>query len=138
MQEGRELYKESAAAPDIRQTLPGWARLEEAHRKFDAAAAILDRIEQQWPAGPGVLLTRAVLLGRLKQADAPLDAALAVLDQMAQQAVDGRLGPHELAEKDGCSRWGATTTHLPRSPRASGSRANSPTSNTLTASPTIY
>ena len=96
MQEARELYEESvAAAPDVRQTLLGWARLEEADRKFDAANDILDRMEAQWPAGPAILLARAVLLGRMKR----YDEALAMLDRLAEQASDGRLGPNELAEK---------------------------------------
>jgi tetratricopeptide (TPR) repeat protein len=96
MGEGRDLYKESvAAAPNIRQTLLGWARLEEADRKFDAAGEILDRMEQQWPNDPALLLSRAVLLGRMKK----YDEALAVLDQMAQLTADGRLGANELAEK---------------------------------------
>ena len=43
MAEARALYEESvAAAPDIRQTLLGLARLEEADRNFDGAARILD------------------------------------------------------------------------------------------------
>ena len=43
MTEARALYEESvAAAPEIRQTLLGFARLEEADRDFDAAAKILD------------------------------------------------------------------------------------------------
>ena len=96
MEEGRELYKESvAAAPDIRQTLLGWARLEEADRKFDAAGEILDRMEKQWPNDPGLLLSRAVLLGRMKRTD----EALAVLDEMAKLNQNGRLGPNELAEQ---------------------------------------
>ncbi|MGD0108817.1 MAG: sulfotransferase [Rhodopila sp.] len=96
MEEGRALYQESAgAAPDVRQTLLGWARLEEADRKFEASAAILDRMETRWPNDPGLLLSRAVLLGRMKR----YDDALAVLDEMAGQAIDGRLGPNELAEK---------------------------------------
>ncbi len=96
MDEGRTLYQESAAAaPGIRQTLLGWARLEEADRKFAAAAGILDRMEQQWPDDPALLLSRAVLLGRMKR----YDEALAVLDELAKLASDGRLGPHELAEK---------------------------------------
>lgn len=95
MEEARELYKESvAAAPKIRQTLLGYARLEEADRKFDAAAAILDQLEQDWPDDPGLLLSRAVLLGRMKK----YDEALAVLDKMAKLA-EGRLGPNELSEK---------------------------------------
>jgi tetratricopeptide (TPR) repeat protein len=96
MEEGRALYEESvAAAPGIRQTLLGWARLEEADRKFDTATRILDRMEKQWPNDPGLLLLRAVLLGRMKR----YDEALAVLDAMATQASDGRIGANELAEK---------------------------------------
>ena len=96
MEEGRTLYRESvAAAPEIRQTLLGWARLEEADRKFEAAGEILDRMEQEWPNDPGLRLSRAVLLGRMKR----YDEALAVLDDMAKQASNGRLGPNELAEK---------------------------------------
>jgi Tfp pilus assembly protein PilF len=39
MEEARALYEESAAAaPNIRETLLGWARLEEADRNFNAAA----------------------------------------------------------------------------------------------------
>jgi tetratricopeptide (TPR) repeat protein len=96
MEEGRELYKESVAgAPNIRQTLLGWARLEEADRKFEASADILNRMEQQWPNDPGLLLSRAILLGRTRQ----YDEAIAVLDQMAEKAPEGRLGANELAEK---------------------------------------
>lgn len=96
MEEGRALYQESAAAaPHVRQTLLGWARLEEADRKFEAAAGILDQMEKQWPNDPGLMLSWAVLLGRMKQTD----KALAVLDQMAGLSAGGGLGPNELAEK---------------------------------------
>jgi tetratricopeptide (TPR) repeat protein len=96
MEEGRALYKESVdTAPNIRQTLLGWARLEEADRKFGAAATILDGMEKQWPNDPGQLLSRAVLLGRTKHTD----EALTVLDELANLASDGRLGANELAEK---------------------------------------
>src|ERR1700712_1550965 len=89
MEEGRALYRESAAAaPEVRQTLLGWARLEEADRKFDAAAEILDRMERLWPHDPGLLLSRAVLLGRTKRTD----EALTVLDDLAQRTSEGRLG----------------------------------------------
>ena len=48
MEEARALYEESvAAAPEIRQTLLGFARLEEADRNFDAAAEILDKTGMQ-------------------------------------------------------------------------------------------
>ncbi len=96
MEEGRALYRESVSAqPGVRQTLLGWSRLEEADRKFDAAAGILDQMDQQWPDDPGVLLSRAVLLGRMKRHD----EALAVLDRIAARTSDGRLGPTELSEK---------------------------------------
>ena len=96
MEEARALYQESvAAAPDVRQTLLGWARLEEADRKFDASAAILDGMDEKWANDPALRLSRAVLLGRTKRTD----EALAVLDDMAKQASDGQLGANELAEK---------------------------------------
>jgi Flp pilus assembly protein TadD len=96
MAEGRALYQESAAiGPDIKQTLLGWVRLEEADRRFDSAAALLDRMDRLWPNDPRQMLCRAVLLGRLKQND----AALAILDEMANRASDGRLAPNEMAEK---------------------------------------
>jgi tetratricopeptide (TPR) repeat protein len=96
MAEARTLYQESvAAAPDIRQTLLGWARLEEADRQFEAAGEVLDRMQALWPDDPNVTLTRAVLLGRMKQ----YDQALALLDTLAGQSSEGRLGPNELLEK---------------------------------------
>ena len=96
MEEGRTLYQESAAtAPDIRQTWLGWARLEEADRKFDTASALLDQMQLRWPNDPALLLSRAVVLGRMKRHD----EALAVLDELASLTQDRRLGPNELAEK---------------------------------------
>ena len=96
MTEARELYGESLrAAPDVPQTLLGWARTEEADRKFDAAAEALDRAERVAPDMPGVLLMRAVLLGRMRRAD----DALAVFDRIAARSPDGALGPNELLEK---------------------------------------
>jgi Tfp pilus assembly protein PilF len=94
MEAARALYQESvAAAPGIRQTLLGFARLEEADRNFDAAAAVLDRMEQHFPDDPALRLTRAVLLGRRRQ----YDTALALIDSTAAGEV--RLGPNELLEK---------------------------------------
>ena len=85
-----------AAAPEVRQTLLGWARLEEADRQFEAAAEKLDRMDALWPTDPGVMLTRAVLLGRMKR----YDEALAVLDcPGARRGSGGKLGPDELLEK---------------------------------------
>lgn len=83
MEEARALYEESAAtAPDIRETLLGWARLEEADRDFAAAAEKLDRLDRLFPNDPGSVLTRAVLLGRMKRPD----DALALLDRQAPAA----------------------------------------------------
>ena len=96
MEEARALYNESiAAAPEIKQTLLGWARLEEADRAFAAAGETLDRMDALWPNDAGVMMSRAVLLGREKKND----AALAVLDAVAAQNPDGKLGPTELLEK---------------------------------------
>src|SRR6202035_3251674 len=53
MAEARALYEEAvAAAPDILQTLLGWARLEEADRNVEAAAELLDRAERLAPENP--------------------------------------------------------------------------------------
>jgi len=68
MEEARALYEESTAtAPDIRETLLGWARLEEADRNFAAAAEKLDKLDALFPNDPGSVLTRAILLGRMKR-----------------------------------------------------------------------
>jgi tetratricopeptide (TPR) repeat protein len=97
MAESRELYRESVqAAPDVPQTLLGWARMEEADRKFEAAAEALARLERVAPDMPGGLLMRAVLLGRMRRED----EALAVFDRIAARGgPDGGLGPTELLEK---------------------------------------
>lgn len=112
MEEARALYVESTAtAPDIRETLLGWARLEEADRKFTAATEILDRLDALFPNDSGSVLTRAVLLGRMKRPD----DALALLDRQTPAPADGTpqsgalgdalasapigLGPTELSEK---------------------------------------
>ena len=96
MAEGRDLYRESmAAAPGILQTVLGWARLEEADRRFDAAAELLDRAEALAPGAQSVLLSRAVLFGRRKA----YEQALGVLGALAAQRQDGVMGPGELLEK---------------------------------------
>ena len=94
MTDARALYQESLqAAPEILQSLLGFARLEEADRNLDAASAVLDRAEALQPGNPSVLLARAVVLGRMR--DAP--AALALLDRVA--AGNAELGPSEWLEK---------------------------------------
>lgn len=97
MAEARALYRQSVAlAPDVLQTLLGWARLEEADREFAACAKLLDQAEALAPGNQNILLARAVLHGRMR---APRKA-LNVLERMAR-AKDhlGTLGPNELLEK---------------------------------------
>ena len=94
MQEARTLYENGRRrAGKIRQTLLGFARLEEADRNFDGAATILDKADAQFPNDQGVELTRAVLLGRMRR----YDEALAIIDGTADD--NGRFGPNELLEK---------------------------------------
>ena len=96
MEEARTLYEESvAAAPEIKQTLMGWARLEEADRQFAAAGEKLDKMDALWPNDAGVMMSRAILMGREKKND----DALEVLHAVAKQNPDGKLGPNELLEK---------------------------------------
>jgi tetratricopeptide (TPR) repeat protein len=94
MEESRALYQESAAAaPEVRQTQLGFARLEEADRNFDAAARVLDDAEARFPGDVGIRLTRAALLGRMRR----YDDAIALIDGAVTG--DARLGPNELLEK---------------------------------------
>ena len=104
MKEARALYEEStAAASSIRETLLGWARLEEADRDFPAALEKIGRLEALFPHDPGAVLTRAVVLGRMKRHD----EALTLLDRIAAGAIpkggqtggQAGLGPAELSEK---------------------------------------
>lgn len=95
MEEARLLYRESLGmAPTVRQTLLGFARLEEADRHFEAARAVLDVAEIAYPADPQLTLTRATLLGRTGEGE----AAVALIDRMAEDRAGG-LGPGELLEK---------------------------------------
>jgi tetratricopeptide (TPR) repeat protein len=95
MEEARALYRESlAAAPHIRQTMIGYVRLEEADRRFEAAAAALDLAEAAYPADQQLRLARAVLLGRT----GARREAIALIDRMGEEN-DGQLGPNELLEK---------------------------------------
>lgn len=94
MKEARALYEESvAAAPAVRQTLLGFARLEEADRSFEAAAKVLDKMDALFPNDQGVRLTRAVLLGRMRK----YDQALSLIDSTVND--EHKLGPNELLEK---------------------------------------
>src|SRR5712692_3131403 len=107
MAESRRLYEESTAqAPEVLQTLLGWARLEEADRNVERAAELLDRAERLAPGNPSIMLTRAVLCGRsgsYSQALAILDAMVAPRsgagDATAPPNGSAGLGANELLEK---------------------------------------
>ena len=95
MEEARALYQESlAAAPHVRQTLIGYVRLEEADRRFQAAATALDLAQAAHPDDPQLRLARAVLVGRT----GARREAIALIDDLAE-AHEGQLGPSELLEK---------------------------------------
>ena len=96
MPKSRQLYAESAtAAPEVVETLLGWARMEEADRNFARAGEVLARAESLAPTDPRILLTRAVLDART----GAYGAALAVLDRAATGTGKRGLGPEELLEK---------------------------------------
>lgn len=82
-------------APDIYQTLYGWARMEETDRNFDRAGELLDAAERAAPDDPTTQLARAILHGRRKD----YDRAVAILDDVARRRDDGGLGPAEWSEK---------------------------------------
>ena len=95
LDEARSLYEESlAAAPDVLQTLLGFARLEEADRRFARASALLVKAETIAPAHPAVRLSRAVLHGRLGNPEKALN-----LLAEAEQTQEGGLGPEQFLEK---------------------------------------
>ncbi|MCE7030245.1 tetratricopeptide repeat-containing sulfotransferase family protein [Jiella avicenniae] len=92
MQEARELYREAVAAePMNRQSLLGWAQLEEADRNLDRAKELLDRVEEVSAPTPATRQTRAAIFGREGRAD----EALAILDAEEQRP----LRPIELMER---------------------------------------
>jgi len=96
IEEARGLYEESARlAPDIYQTLYGWARMEETDRNFDRAGELLDAAERAAPGNPTTQLARAILHGRRKD----YDKAVAILDDIARRRDDGGLTPAEWSEK---------------------------------------
>jgi tetratricopeptide (TPR) repeat protein len=95
MAEARALYERSMQLkPDVIQTVLGFAKMEEADRKFDAALRLLDQADRIFPDNPSVVLTRATILAREKKTE----AALALLDEQPSGA-KLLLGPSELSEK---------------------------------------
>jgi tetratricopeptide (TPR) repeat protein len=100
MAEARQLYEKSTQLkPDVLQTVLGWAKLEEADRKFEPALALLDKAEAIQPGNPSVHLARATVLARLKRPE----QALVLLHEPEFADESGmprsKLGPAELSEK---------------------------------------
>lgn len=94
MDESRKLYAESVAvAPDVYQTLYGWARMEETDRNFARAGELLDAAERAVPGHPNTLLARAILHGRTKD----YATAVGILDEVERERHG--LGPAEWSEK---------------------------------------
>jgi tetratricopeptide (TPR) repeat protein len=95
MDESRKLYEESVQlAPNIYQTLYGWARMEETDRNFSRARELLDAADKVTPNHPNTRLAQAVLHGRTKD----YEKAISILDQIERERGDG-LGPMEATEK---------------------------------------
>jgi tetratricopeptide (TPR) repeat protein len=87
--EARDFYRRSAALnPNRFNTLYGWARTEEADRRFDRAAELLDAAERLAPGHPHARLQRAVLHARQGRPSEAL-ALIAALEQGAA-AADGQ------------------------------------------------
>ena len=95
--EARALYKRSMELkPGVLQTVLGFAKMEEADRKFDAALKLLDEAEKLLPDNPSVQLTRATVLARQKKTE----AALEILHEPEDSgSATIKLGPSELSEK---------------------------------------
>jgi tetratricopeptide (TPR) repeat protein len=96
MDESRKLYEESVQrAPDIYQTLYGWARMEETDRNFARAGELLDAAERASPGHPNTMLARAILHGRSRD----YEKAVGILDEIERRRDGGGLGPAEWSEK---------------------------------------
>ncbi|MDE2319904.1 MAG: sulfotransferase [Rhodospirillales bacterium] len=94
IEESRALYQQSMALkPGVAQTILGYAKMEEADRKFGRALELLDEAELLLPGNPSMQLTRATVLSRMKHNE----EALAILDQPVEAG--RQLGPSELSEK---------------------------------------
>ena len=84
--EARGLYQSSfAAAPDVFQTLFGWAQLEEADRNFGAANDLLDKAAKLRPGDITVSMARASIAAR----DGRPGIALEGIERLAAQPANG-------------------------------------------------
>jgi tetratricopeptide (TPR) repeat protein len=93
IEEARALYATSVQAnPAVLQSVLGWARTEEADRKFDRALELVEQAEILAPGNAAVALTLATIFARKGN---PEDA-LARLDHLGAGSA---LGPAELSEK---------------------------------------
>lgn len=92
--EARGLYQRSMALkPGVAQTMLGYARMEEADRKFPRALELLDEAEALLPPTPGLRLARATVLARMKRHN----EALAILNRLEEAGLT--LGAAEMSEK---------------------------------------
>lgn len=85
--EARGMFKALAEVVSDPDVLLAWAKLEESDRKFEAAAAVLDRAEALAPHHSQLTLARATLHRRRHEHG----SALALLDDEAGENVDGAL-----------------------------------------------
>ncbi|GAA5266027.1 hypothetical protein ACOSOMT5_P2454 [Acidiphilium sp. MT5] len=116
IEEARALYQQSVALnPNVLQTLIGWARTEEADRKFDRALELIDQAQAlverlhreaheqaqaqalvpseapPTPVNPALGLTRATILARQGETEA-------AIERLRGLGESGTLGPAELSE----------------------------------------
>lgn len=93
IEEARRLYARSLELnPNVLQSVLGWARTEEADRKFPRALELVERAEALSPGNQAVALTRATVLARQGETE----AALARLSRLGEGTA---LGPAELSEQ---------------------------------------
>ncbi len=99
MAESRALFEQSAALdPGLFNTLFGWARMEEADRRYDRAGELLDAAEALSPGNQHLSLQRAVLLFRRGDAAGAL-AAIEALEARLSGPVDPALVVDIMKEK---------------------------------------
>ncbi|MGC9269043.1 sulfotransferase [Acidiphilium sp.] len=93
IEEARGLYAKSLQInPNVLQSVLGWARTEEADRKFPRALELVEQAEALAPDNPAVALTRATVLARQGETE----TALARLSRLSEGSA---LGPAELSEQ---------------------------------------